>query len=440
MVLLIRYLLGSYAILGALLAWWFPAQGLVRLEVVDWGKLYERRYTAPDNLWGAVEAARAFLRSIAEPIPLTEFIAEGVRGRVEQPRDESWIASLELLERQVKAGGATYTFLSPSKEILADKDGGLRYAELQGSGGIRHLAYRLLEPRDFDSHEIPVKLRYPLRTYWPVILLWVVCWLYLGFFRGGKMGKVASSSAGKGARISAAFAAGFSGMILWPFAYGTVGSGFSFASIFMGGVFFIGALAGVGLFGLQAAVAAEMIGKGSYLARFTYNREEWDRFTEWDFKEDLSEKKGLWTVIFVISLLIGGGFMAIMRDKASVIVFCSLMGFAALLWVIAIGAAKLGRMRNRKSSGEIYIGEKGLYLAGMVHSWNLPGSRFESAEIKRRPVPHILLVYSQLQTAGRHLYFFRNYITVRIPVPEGMESEAQDLVHRLQTLQNSQRH
>jgi multisubunit Na+/H+ antiporter MnhC subunit len=435
--LLIRYLLASYAIVGALMAWWFPAQSLIRLEVVDWGKLYERRYTAPDNIWGALEAARAFLRSVAEPLPLTEFIANDLRGHVEVSSDGSWSSLLEVIEGQIKAGGPSHTFLRPPQGILPDKDQALHYVEVRTSGGIRHLAYRFLEPSEYDSHEIPLRLRYPLRRYWPAILCWVLGWLYLGFFTGGKTGKVASSSAGKGVRISAVFAAGFSGMILWPFVYGTVGSGFSFASIFMGGVFFIGALVGVILFGLQASVASDMIEKGRYLARFTYRPEQWSRFTEWDFREELSEKKSLWVVVFVICLLIGGGFMAVMRDKASVIVFFSLMGFAALLWVIAVGAPRLSRLRNMKSSGEIYVGEKGIYLAGMVHSWNLPGSRFESAEIKKSPIPHILLVYSQLQSAGRHLYFFRNYITVRIPVPEGMESESESLVERLQSLRTS---
>ena len=432
--LLVRYLLGSCGIVAALMAWWYPAPVLVRLELVDWGKLYEKRYTPPEQVWGAMEAARAMISSISEPLPLIEFIAGSVKGHVTASKEDSWADVLEAVQEEAVSGGNGAAFFRPDQRPFSELDKAMRYVEWRGSQGTVHFAYRFMEARELESEQVPAGIHYPMRRYWAVMFPLVLFSVYFGFFVRGAVGKVAASSAGKGVRISAVLAAGFSGMILWPFVYGTVGSAYSFASIFMGGFFFLGSLAAVWLFGLQASMAAAMIENGRYLARFTYGPDEWARFKKWDSEEDAAEKRSLWLVVFVLSLLIGGGFMLVMRDRASVYVFCFLMAFVGLLWVIAIGVPRLRGGTKDQSPGEVYVGEKGAYVDGMVHSWNLPGARFESAELRNEPQPHILLVYSQLQTAGRSLFFFRNYLAVRIPVAVGMEGEARALVQRLRSV------
>jgi hypothetical protein len=51
--------------------------------------------------------------------------------------------------------------------------------------------------------------------------------------------------------------------------------------------------------------------------------------------------------------------------------------------------------------------------------------------MEKKPMPHILLVYSYMMMAGRSLYFFRNYVEVRIPVPRGQEEAGAAVVKAL---------
>ena len=73
----------------------------------------------------------------------------------------------------------------------------------------------------------------------------------------------------------------------------------------------------------------------------------------------------------------------------------------------------------------------GIYLDGSVHSWNSLGTRLDSVAFQASPLPHLRFVYSYLMVAGRSLYFFRNYVTVRVPVPAGREAEGRAVVRLL---------
>jgi len=76
----------------------------------------------------------------------------------------------------------------------------------------------------------------------------------------------------------------------------------------------------------------------------------------------------------------------------------------------------------------VFLGSSGKYINGAVHTWNLIGSRFESASKIEKPLPMLEIVYSYLMVAGRSLYFFRQYATVRVPIPEGKAAEATAIV------------
>ena len=140
------------------------------------------------------------------------------------------------------------------------------------------------------------------------------------------------------------------------------------------------------------------------LACWTYDPEEWKRFVAWEFTEETSEKRGLLMLVSAIILVVGGGFWLVMRDAAAAWVFVFLIGLAALLWAVAWIVPRLTRRRNLKALGEVYIGRSGIYMNGAVHTWNLPGSRFESAAFIEKPFPLLVFVYSYLMVAGRALY------------------------------------
>lgn len=432
MSLLWRYVLASCVIVAAAMAWWYPEPVLVRGELVDWGRLYERRNAPPEHVVGAMALGKAFIQSVSEPRPLTEFIAGNTVGRTVQARDPAWQDVFSGLDAAMAVGSDPVRFSRPAEAPFAELDENLRYVEFRDGKGIRHMEYRFIPAREFESVDIPEDKAFPARPYWMVMLLGSVGAVGLGLAGGRAANLVEGSSASRGVRWSAVFGVLFSGMILWPFVHGTVGSGLSFASILMGGLFLIGALVGLWLFDSQVRQLRDMVEGGRHLAHFVYDPAEWKAFAEWNYGQESSQKRAMWLIIFAISVVVGGGLMAVKRDEASVVVFAGLMGFMAVLWLLAVGLPWLTRRRDLRGPGEVYVGDRCVYLNGTVHSWGKLASRLDSVKLDRKPIPHILLVYSYMMVAGRSLYFFRNYVEVRIPVPRGQEDAGAAVVKALE--------
>ncbi len=432
MSLLWRYIVASWVLVAVAMAWWYPEPVLVRGELVDWGRLYERRNAPPENLIGAMALGKALVQSFSEPLPLTEFIARNTDGRTVAAKDPAWKDVFGGLDDALHAGVAAVRFARPAEAPFLELDEGFRYVEFRDEKGARHMEYRFIPAEEFESAEVPAELAFPVRPYWLAMSLAGVVSVGLCLAGGRAASLVEGSSASRGVRWSAVFAVLFSGMILWPFVHGTVGSGFSFASILMGGLFLIGALTGLWLFGSQVRMLRDMVEGGRHLAHFVYDAAEWKAFAKWNYGEELSQKRAMWLVIFAISVVVGVGLMAVKRDEASVWVFSGLMGFMGVLWLLAVGLPWLTRRRDLGRPGEVYVGERCVYLNGTVHSWGTLGSRLDSVKMEKKPMPHILLVYSFMMVAGRSLYFFRNYVEVRIPVPRNQEEAGTAIVKALE--------
>jgi hypothetical protein len=345
--------------------------------------------------------------------------------------DPAWGDVFGHLDKAWISGGDAARFFKPSERPFTELEEAGRYVEYRDEQGVRHMEYRFVSALDFGDYDIPEHLAFPSRPFWPALLVASLA-AGLCFVGGRSAGVVESSSAGRGVRWSAVLTVVFSGVVLWPFVYGVVNSGPSYASFLMGGLFLIGSLMGLWLFGSQARQLRDMVEGGRFLAHFAFEPVEWKAFAEWNYGEEASRKRAIWLLIFVISVVVGGGFMLVMRDEASVWVFAGLMGFMVVLWLLAVGLPWLMRRRDLRGTGEVYVGDRCVYLNGTVHSWGMLGSRLDSVQIEKKPMPHILLVYSYMMVAGRSLYFFRNYVEVRIPVPRGQEEAAVAAVRALE--------
>ncbi len=430
MSLFLRQVLATGVVLAVLLAWWFPAPLLLRTELVDWGRLHESRYASSGSGFGVMGLGKAFIRSVTEPEPLNRFIASRIADQVVNGTDPGWSEVLDSLETILDAGGKAVRYVAPDVPPFFSLPRTARYLEWRDGRGLRYLEYQFVPAVEFESHTIPEDVRFPLRASWVFLVPCGIGAVVLGFVTGATPDLVDGSSAGKGRRWSAVFSILCFGVVVWPFVYQSVGSGFSFASILLGGLFFMGGLVGLWLFGRQTAMLRRMLA-GDHVAHFIYLPEEWARFAQWNFGEEASEKKGLWWLIFVISLVVGLGFMAVMQDEASVWVFGGLMAFMAVLRLLAVGVPRLTYRRHLKGAGQVYVGQEGIYLNGSVHSWNTWGARLDSATFRPEPLPHIEVVYSYLMIAGRSLYVFRNYVAVRVPVPAGQEERGKQVAAKL---------
>lgn len=433
MSLFLRQVLGTGVIVAVILAWWFPAPLLLRSELVDWGRLHEARYAESGSGLGVMGMGRAYIRSVTEPKPLNRFIESMTAGQLSVGTDPAWSPVLDSLETAFIPGGKAVRYVNPDLAPYASLPPTGRYLRWQDERGIRYLEYQFVPSVDFEDHAIPEDVRFPLRASWLFLASCGLGAMVVGFVVPGRPGLVERSSAGKGLRWSAVFFLLCGGIVIWPFVYQSLGFGFSFASILVGGLFMVGGLVGMWLFGRQTVMLRRMI-RGEHLAHFTYNPQEWARFVQWNFGEEASEKKALWWVIFAISLLIGLVFMALMRDEASVWVFGVLMALMVVLRLLAVGLPRLTLRHHLARPGEVYLGEGGLFLNGTVHTWTGLGARLDRAVFESAPLPHLRLVYSYLMMAGRSLYFFRNFVTVRVPVPAGREDEGKALMGKLNSI------
>jgi hypothetical protein len=432
MLLLLRNIVAACVIAAAVMAWWYPEPVLLRGELVRWGKLYEDRNTPPGRMSGAMGLGKAFVQSVSEPLPLTEFIAAKTRGRTVTVTGPAWAQAFGELEQGLAAGRRPVRFDRPDLRPFDELPGPSGYAEFRDAGGIRHMDYRRIPAREYETSDVPDEAAFPLRRHWPWLLGAGLTALAFGLFAGRAGDVVASSSAGRGVRWSAVCGVMFGALVLWPFVFDTVGSGASYASIVIGGLFLFGALVGMWLFGRQAGLLRDMVEGGRYLAHFTFEPEEWKAFARWEYGEETAQKRGVWLLIFGISVVVGAGLMIVKRDEASVVVFGFLMAFMALLLLLATGLPALTYRRNLRRPGEVYVGERCVYVNGTVHSWGTLGSRLDSVKRERKPLPHIRLVYSYIMVAGRSLYFFRNYVTVRIPVPSSQADGGDMIVKALE--------
>lgn len=422
---LARSLLVTSGILAAMLLWWRPPTALLSVRPLDWAVLYERQHTPTRHLWGAMEMAREMIRANAPHLPLTEFIEETTRGRIVRGDNDRWRRWYGRHFASSHPPDGESLYFSPAEAPLADLAGEQGYVAVKTDGHIHFLDYRRIDAADLAGKVIPAELRYPQRRQALMVLVAALAFWGITRFRAKAANPMAVSTTAMGCRATGAiFAAGVALMAL-PFVYHYPEEGAPF--FFIGSFVFLCGAIGLALFGWQMRTLGRILGGKDQLACWTYDPEEWKRFVAWEFTEETSEKRGLLMLVSAIILVVGGGFWLVIRDAAAAWVFVFLIGLAALLWAVAWIVPRLTRRRNLKALGEVYIGRSGIYMNGAVHTWNLPGSRFESAAFIEKPFPLLVFVYSYLMVAGRALYVFRQAATVRVPVPRGREVEAAEL-------------
>ncbi len=107
-----------------------------------------------------------------------------------------------------------------------------------------------------------------------------------------------------------------------------------------------------------------------------------------------------------------------------------LMSFVVVIIGITAAATTWANYSaNRRHVGEAVISLDGVYLNRQAHIWKGIGTRLEGIafEDSGRPQPVILIEYSALGGPGGS----RNSYSVRVPVPEGQEEKAKDIVARI---------
>ena len=430
---LIPSLLLSTGLVLAGLFWWRPAPEVLVITPINWAEAYEKQHTPSTPLFGgAMEYARALKRSSQKHQPLTEFIRSSLGTDVVRLNDRSWLIWYEDFFGTNKVSESTPSYFNPDdiSAVKSTTDNG--YLEIQAEHSIHHLRYSRLETSDLHrADSIPWSVEFPYRCQAMILLAAILIFLVYRRFRPAPSDPMGHSSAGKGCQVFCFILIIGLALSALPFLY--YGGEAGFAALFVGGFIVLAGITGLTLFGIQAKTLHQIIDGRDLLAHWTYTLEAWQQFAATELERQRSLRLGLLAFISLIILVVGGGFALAMADDAGLWVFYFLLALIGLLWGIAVIPPWLTYRRNMKGPGEVWIGSKGLSINGTVHTWNLPGSRFESVEYIPGRLPVLNLVYSYLMMAGRSLYFFRQKASVHVPVPEGREEEAKRMEDRLST-------
>jgi cation transport ATPase len=201
------------------------------------------------------------------------------------------------------------------------------------------------------------------------------------------------------------------------------GYGIGFISFFLVISFAISS----GIFASMARRLNSIFYDDKILAHWEYDKEEWLKYSDEEFKKQKSEKRIIFITIAVISIIVVGIFTLINRDawKALFVVFAGLL---ALLALIAFIVPKIKYARDRKNiKPEVYISLNGIYLAGEFHIWNFLTSKLEETYFDEKKLI-ITINYSYMTRTGL------SHTIARIPVPPEKSEDAKIIVEKLKKI------
>lgn len=430
MCLTLRRCIGAGAILTATLMWWQPEPRLIQAELVDWAAQYEQRFTPRAYRRGALPPALTFSQENKAPIPLTRYIDQEGARRAHQADSPEWDAVFMDAQKNAIPGERTHHYARLDQKPFTELDSERGIIEWRSEQGILHMRYLVLESPHYGKRPIPDAIRYPWRQHGWVLLFGVLVVAGWGFTGRAGDDRIAASTAAFAVRLTAVCAVLLSGLLIWPFLYGSFGSDASYFSITIGVLLCGSALICLWIFRRQVVRLTSMIHGSNRLAYFTFTDEEWACYASWDHARQVKQKSKRFAGIFGLTVLIGVIVMMTRGDEASVIVFAFVIGFMALMGLLIWQTNRASYRRNLRP-GPVYIAPDAVYINGAVHTWNHFGARLESAEFLENPLPHIRLVYSQSGSADSE----RHEVEVRVPVPDNQREEGQRVAQELKKKQ-----
>ncbi len=171
-------------------------------------------------------------------------------------------------------------------------------------------------------------------------------------------------------------------------------------------------------FYLHRALTLDKIFSGeNLLVHWQYTPQEWQKFTEDDYRMSRFEKVPLFIITLILSLVIGGA-LVVVDPEGGIWVFGFLMLVMFFIGVLVLLLPMLRHARRGRTGGWVYIGVNGLCINDEFHNWNLLGGRLDAVKVFDS---FMEFEYSYLTRTGRE------ECHVRVLIPNGEEAVA----HRL---------
>ena len=287
----------------------------------------------------------------------------------------------------------------------------------------------------YDSWQIPTAFSHPYRRYTPWLIVFGILWPLRGLIaratnslkdRRDAIDPRLVNFRKRSARISLAVTAGMLALgigYIWNDPY----ADYVPPLVFVGGFLVIMGMITTGIL-WRSALRQDRMFSGDLLARWEYPQDEWRRQVEARFRERSAASRAMLTLVGVLMLLIGGGFVAIVRDEASVIVAAVLACIFVLLILVALIAPARQRRFLLSRPGLVLISRSVVYLGGEFHDFQVFGTQITGAELEQGEGDEgstLRIQYAYQTRAGTQT------TTLAIAVPKGKESEAKNAANTL---------
>ncbi|MDO8692436.1 MAG: hypothetical protein Q7R39_20900, partial [Dehalococcoidia bacterium] len=160
----------------------------------------------------------------------------------------------------------------------------------------------------------------------------------------------------------------------------------AFAFAFVSFIMFLTAIIVAVIYGSRARGLDRLLAGEGLLAHWTYQPDEWLRYTETEYQTEKGYKKTLLVIISGFALTFG--VLAVIADRESGILVLAVM--LALIMITSFTAwftSWHDHRRNLKYQGGAYISKGGVYLNKQLHLWNQTLAYLGSVEYVEETTP-----------------------------------------------------
>jgi hypothetical protein len=173
----------------------------------------------------------------------------------------------------------------------------------------------------------------------------------------------------------------------------------------------IGSIISVFIFKKRSNAIEKAIKKNKYIAKWKYNKIEWINFIDEEFKIKKVEKKLVFWLLSIITIIIFGIFILIIKEERGIMLLV-LLGLLLLYFIVSKIVPYIDYFYKKKQEPYALILEKGVYIAGHFHSWDFPLSKLSLVKLKEKPIKHLLITYDFFDRLGPRDYSFM------VPIPK----------------------
>jgi hypothetical protein len=176
-------------------------------------------------------------------------------------------------------------------------------------------------------------------------------------------------------------------------------------------LFSIGSIISVFIFKKRSDAIEKAIKENRFITKWIYEKEEWKNFLYEEYKIKKIEKKLIFWILSMITILVFAIFILIIKEARSIMLLV-LLGLLILFFIVSRLIPYIDYFYKKKQKHYVLILEKGIYIAGHFHFWDFPLSKLSLVKLKNKPIKHLLITYDFFDRLGPRDY------SLMVPIPK----------------------